>query len=722
MGMASPSRESLEAHARFLSGLARALLRNRDDAEELVQDTFRAALEDDRRRGDLRGWLVGTARNLARLRARSRARRERRERQAPRPPDPPSPARAAERADVARIVAEAVAALPDPGRRIVRLRFDEEQSAAEIARAMGVTPKTVRLHLRRSLARLREDLERRLGRRTLLALLLALAGARRTAAGVLAAAALVAVGLAALVFAAARRDDAPPRHRVAEVAPAPGRAPPQPPLIAPPAAPAAPPPVPDEARPPAPPPAPAPAPPEAEAEAEREPRPDPPAPRRVHNDPQEPLPKHGLGVDWGQQAIFFSRTGRHRLVAFRRDLSFEYELWEGGPGEVPESGEARLRAESDRAFAELLERARAGRLVGRGVVHQLPERVSVLEREAGAVLFERDLHHGYGNSLSFLDAEGRLRWTLTLEELLGEGARDRYEEFDVSVLWNRSLRVDEERRVAVVETVDRRVFEVAFDDGAVREREVVPPPPRAVDARELEAALAGTPAEVEAKLGAGALGSIAAYARDEARPFALRLRALRAHRFLAPRTPAGAVVGDLPALLAAGLSLVESDRDLEIFCEKELVLVGDPAADPLLRVIEDGEAHIQARRQAAEVLSKLGSMQALDHLLRAAAQRDNIIVFHAAAGLAALPKAKRDPALCLRLLAGSPADVVLAEHFRAYPCADAVEPLLRALERHLRAGDGSKAEVFGGAIQACSGHWIEARGDPAAWRRALGLK
>ena len=66
----------LVEHAEFLRRLARRLVRDEDRANELVQDTFVAALESGAvRQGSLRGWLTGVARNLARMNARTDIRR-----------------------------------------------------------------------------------------------------------------------------------------------------------------------------------------------------------------------------------------------------------------------------------------------------------------------------------------------------------------------------------------------------------------------------------------------------------------------------------------------------------------------------------------------------------------------------------------------------------------------------------------------------------------------
>src|SRR6187549_704281 len=79
MGDSSPTSEELLAHSEWLTRLARALVGDAA-ADDVVQDTYEAALaKSSNRRGPLRPWLGGVARNVARMTTRGRMRRERRE-------------------------------------------------------------------------------------------------------------------------------------------------------------------------------------------------------------------------------------------------------------------------------------------------------------------------------------------------------------------------------------------------------------------------------------------------------------------------------------------------------------------------------------------------------------------------------------------------------------------------------------------------------------------
>lgn len=157
---ASP--EQLLEHADWLRALARALVRDGSDADDLAQETYAAALANpptaDR---PVRPWLAGVMRNLARFRARGAARRQRREEQSqPVAPSVASPAELVERVQTQRLMADLVLALDEPFRSTILLRYYEGYSAAQIARELGVPAGTVRWRLKRGLDQLRVQLDR----------------------------------------------------------------------------------------------------------------------------------------------------------------------------------------------------------------------------------------------------------------------------------------------------------------------------------------------------------------------------------------------------------------------------------------------------------------------------------------------------------------------------------------------------------------------------------
>ena len=130
------------------------------DAEDVTQEAFVAAFRSIgsyRGEGPLRAWLLRIATRQAYRRIAQRRPTADLEAVAePMTADPAvDPSRAAEAAEQRDEVRDAVAALPDPYREVVALRFFGELSLAEVAEATGRPINTVKTHLRRGLERLR---------------------------------------------------------------------------------------------------------------------------------------------------------------------------------------------------------------------------------------------------------------------------------------------------------------------------------------------------------------------------------------------------------------------------------------------------------------------------------------------------------------------------------------------------------------------------------------
>jgi len=158
------SPEALLAHAGWVRELARGILRDPDSADDVVQETWLAALrrapEDSSR---LASWLARVARNFAGKRIRGEARRAEHERLAPEREPAPSPADLFERAALHREIVEAVLALDEPYRAAILLRYFEELSPRAIARREDIPVRTVKTRLARGLERPRGRLEARAG-------------------------------------------------------------------------------------------------------------------------------------------------------------------------------------------------------------------------------------------------------------------------------------------------------------------------------------------------------------------------------------------------------------------------------------------------------------------------------------------------------------------------------------------------------------------------------
>jgi RNA polymerase sigma-70 factor (ECF subfamily) len=150
-------------HSSWIRRLARSLVRDDAAADDLVQETWMAALRSPPRAGEtVRPWLAEVLRNLLRARFRSDIRRTRRE-DATVDKDVTAAAtdQLVEAMQLQRELAEQVLDLDEPYRSTVLLRFYEGLSAAEIAARLQVPPGTVRWRLKTALDQLRTRLDRK---------------------------------------------------------------------------------------------------------------------------------------------------------------------------------------------------------------------------------------------------------------------------------------------------------------------------------------------------------------------------------------------------------------------------------------------------------------------------------------------------------------------------------------------------------------------------------
>jgi RNA polymerase sigma-70 factor (ECF subfamily) len=149
-------------HMRRAFSIAYRILEQREDAEDVVQESFVRALE---RLGTLkRGrpfhpWFYRIVVNQALNLRRSRARRATEPLPAELSSTAPSPERHAERASVRAQLRTALNALPERQRTIVQLSELEGMSSVEIAEVLDIADGTVRWHLHQARRTLRETLK-----------------------------------------------------------------------------------------------------------------------------------------------------------------------------------------------------------------------------------------------------------------------------------------------------------------------------------------------------------------------------------------------------------------------------------------------------------------------------------------------------------------------------------------------------------------------------------
>ena len=157
-------RTELLRNDKLLRSLAAELTGRAADAEDLVQDTWLLALRRAPRLDGraLSAWLAtALKRSAGRQRTRDRQRRERERDAADRDAGRDEIARVEERIDAQILLLEAVRRLPEPERECVLLRYESELSPPEVAAQLACPLNTVKGRLKRGLAHLRDDVDRR---------------------------------------------------------------------------------------------------------------------------------------------------------------------------------------------------------------------------------------------------------------------------------------------------------------------------------------------------------------------------------------------------------------------------------------------------------------------------------------------------------------------------------------------------------------------------------
>src|SRR5262245_41183925 len=145
---------------RFAAALAGA------EGEDLVQDAWVRVLSSGTPAlARPRAWLAHVLRNAARMGQRGTVRREQREVRAAREEALSSTDELVAQAELEQLAVRAVLTLSAPYREALLLRYWRGLEPSEIARQLELPPSTVRNRIARGLAEVREELDRRHGRR-----------------------------------------------------------------------------------------------------------------------------------------------------------------------------------------------------------------------------------------------------------------------------------------------------------------------------------------------------------------------------------------------------------------------------------------------------------------------------------------------------------------------------------------------------------------------------
>ena len=124
--MTEPSAEALLAHAGFLRALARSLLLDEGQAEDVVQEAYLAAIHRPPPAGGARSWLAAVTRNLALKRLRTETRVRHREAAAARTGALPAADDVVAKLELHRLLVDAVHRLDEPYRAAIVHRYFEE--------------------------------------------------------------------------------------------------------------------------------------------------------------------------------------------------------------------------------------------------------------------------------------------------------------------------------------------------------------------------------------------------------------------------------------------------------------------------------------------------------------------------------------------------------------------------------------------------------------------
>lgn len=156
--------EDLLSHAGFVQSLARTLVRDEHKALDLMQETWRRAIENPPKREHLvKPWLAKVARNLSISFFRRERSQEKRIQSHPEPRAVASPPKILEKEEVRRMLIDLVLKQPEPYRSVLIFRYYEDLTPMQISKKQGIPLDTIKSQLKRGLKRLKERLDHKHG-------------------------------------------------------------------------------------------------------------------------------------------------------------------------------------------------------------------------------------------------------------------------------------------------------------------------------------------------------------------------------------------------------------------------------------------------------------------------------------------------------------------------------------------------------------------------------
>ncbi len=160
-----PQLDALLAHADWVRSLARRLVTDPNDADDIEQRAWLvAARRPPKHLASARGWFARVVRRLAKDAGRSSSRRPFSMQDSVPDDSASGSSEIVAQAEAHREVVEVLLSLREPYRSTILHRFFRGTSSAEIARHEGIPAQTVRVRLHRGLSMLREALDSRHGK------------------------------------------------------------------------------------------------------------------------------------------------------------------------------------------------------------------------------------------------------------------------------------------------------------------------------------------------------------------------------------------------------------------------------------------------------------------------------------------------------------------------------------------------------------------------------